>query len=63
MELQIEHAKNVDNKQIVKSIINSIKYLKKMMNRISIDTLSNDDKQKLYSQYEELLDVITNQIQ
>ena len=66
MELQREkthNIDNIDNKQLVKSITNSIKYLKKMMNKISLDTISNDDKQKLYAQYEGLVDVITSQIQ
>jgi len=45
-------------KQSIKNIINSVKYLKKIINRLPKDSLTDEEKQRLFVQYEELVEVI-----
>jgi hypothetical protein len=47
-----------NKKQSIKNIINSIKYLKKIIPRLPKDSLTDEEKQKLFVQYEELVEVI-----
>jgi hypothetical protein len=54
-----EGNKNEPNKkQSIKNIINSIKYLKKIIPRLPKDSFTDEEKQKLFVQYEELVEVI-----
>jgi hypothetical protein len=52
----------VNVKQLVKNIINSAKYLKKSINRLPKELLNSEDKQKLFVQYEELVDIIVSHV-
>lgn len=45
-------------KQLMKNIINSSKYLKKSIKRLPKKLLTTDEKQKLFVQYEELVEII-----
>lgn len=45
-------------KQLIKNIINSSKYLKKSIKRLPKELLTADEKQKLFVQYEELVEII-----
>jgi hypothetical protein len=52
----------VNVKQLVKNIINSAKYLKKSIHRLPKELLNSEDKQKLFVQYEELVDIIVSHV-
>jgi hypothetical protein len=49
---------NIDNKQDIKKIITAIKYLKKIIPRLSKECFTEEEKQKLFVQYEELVEII-----
>jgi hypothetical protein len=48
------------NKQHIKKIITAVKYLKKVITRLPKDSLTEEEKQKLFVQYEQLVDVIVS---
>jgi hypothetical protein len=50
----------IDKKQMIKNIINSIKYLKKSMARLPKESLTEEEKQRLFIHYEELVEVIVD---
>ena len=49
------------NKQDIKKIITATKYLKKIIKRLPKESLTNEEKKRLFVQYEELVDVIVSQ--
>jgi|LauGreSBDMM110SN_4_FD.fasta_scaffold1788173_1 hypothetical protein len=51
------------NKQDIKKIITATKYLKKIIKRLPKESITEDDKKRLFVQYEELVDVIVSQCQ
>jgi len=52
-----------NHKQHIKKIITATKYLKKIINRLPKESLTEDDKKRLFVQYEELVDVIVSHCQ
>jgi hypothetical protein len=50
-----------NNKQHIKKIITATKYLKKIITRLPKESLTEDDKKRLFPHYEELVDVIISQ--
>jgi len=56
----MEPVENESNKQQIKKIITATKYLKKVITRLPKESLTEDDKQKLFVQYEQLVDVIVS---
>jgi hypothetical protein len=56
MEASDDNERNT--KQHIKKIITAIKYLKKVITRLPKDSLTDEEKKKLFLQYEELVDVI-----
>jgi len=56
MEASDDNERNT--KQHIKKIITAIKYLKKVITRLPKDSLRDEEKKKLFLQYEELVDVI-----
>jgi hypothetical protein len=49
-----------NNKQDIKKITTAIKYLKKIIPRLSKDSFTDEEKQKLFVQYEDLVQIIVN---
>jgi hypothetical protein len=47
-----------EKKQWIKNIINSSKYLKKSIKRLPKESLTEEEKQRLFVHYEELVDAI-----
>jgi hypothetical protein len=58
-KLENEH----HNNQEIKKIITATKYLKKIIKRLPKESLTGQEKQKLFVQYEELVDIIVSQCQ
>ena len=58
MLLYMIEENNIDNKVEIKKIITSIKYLKKLIPRLSKDSFTEEEKQKLFVYYEELVEII-----
>lgn len=55
----MEEVTNKSNKkQNIKNIITASKYLKKVIARLPKETLTYEEKQRLFVQYEELVEVI-----
>ena len=52
----------IDVNHQTKIIINSIKYLKKAIKRLPKEELDSINKQKLFANYNELVDIIINHI-
>jgi hypothetical protein len=46
----------------VKVIINTVKYLKKIIKRLPKEEIDDEENKKLYKQYSELIDLIIGQI-
>jgi SPX domain protein involved in polyphosphate accumulation len=49
-----------DKKRFIKNIINSTKYLKKVIKRLPKETLTEKEKQKLFHPYEEVVEAIVD---
>lgn len=58
--MECDHPDNIN--KYVKTIVNSIKYLKKSIKKIPKDNLTPEVKQKLFVKYEELVDIIIQHI-
>jgi hypothetical protein len=52
-----------NNNQEIKKIITATKYLKKIIKRLPKESLTDQDKKRLFVQYEELVDIIVSQCQ
>lgn len=55
---QNEQNEQNNNKQYIKKIITAIKYLKKIIPRLSKDSFTDEEKQRLFVQYEQLVEII-----
>jgi hypothetical protein len=55
-----EENEQKNNKQDIKKIITAIKYLKKIIPRLSKESFTDQEKQKLFVQYDDLVQIIVN---
>jgi vacuolar-type H+-ATPase subunit I/STV1 len=56
--VEYEQNNQHNNKQDIKKIITAIKYLKKIIPRLSKESFTDEEKQKLFVQYEDLVEII-----
>ena len=60
--IEIFHFVSLEMDNKIRVIINTVKYLKKLIKRLPKDSISDEDNRKLFVIYEELVDLIVDQI-